>query len=120
MAFGMDLRVRVLTAVDGGQKTGAVAARFAVSPAWVRRLKQRRREAGEVAPRPRPPRPGKLAGRDAELLAAVAARPDITLAELKRALALPVALSTLCGALERLGLSRKKSRSGRPSRTART
>lgn len=120
MAFGMDLRVRVLGAIDAGQETGAVAARFAVSPAWVRRLKQRRRETGEVAPRPRPPRPGERAGREPELLAAVAARPDITLAELRQALALPVALSTLAAALGRLGLTRKKSPSGRPSKTART
>lgn len=120
MTFGMDLRLWVLAAVDTGHKTGVVAERFAVSPAWVRRLKQRRREAGEVAPRPRPPRPGKLAGREPELLAAVAARPDTTPAELRRSLARPVALSTRCGALKRLGLTRKKSRSGRPSRTART
>lgn len=116
----MDLRVRVLAACDDGDPTAEVADRFAVSPAWVRRLKQRRRETGEVGPRAAPPRRGKLAGRDAEPLAAVAAAPDATLAELRRSLALPVALSTLCVALRRLGLTRKKSRSGRRSRTGRT
>ena len=115
----MELRVRVLAALDAGQKSGAVAGRFAVSSAWVRRLRQRRRETGEVAPRPRAPRRGKLAGREAELLAAVAARPDATLAELRRDLGLPVALSTLCVALRRLGLTRKKSRSTPPSASAR-
>ena len=120
MAFGMDLRVRVLAACDDGDPTGEVAERFAVSPAWVRRLKQRRRETGEVGPRPHPPRPGELAGREADLLAAVAATPDLTLAELRRSLGLPVALSTLAAALGRLGLTRKKSRSGRPRRAGRT
>ena len=118
MAYGVDLRSRVLAACDEGDPTGEVAERFAVSPAWVRRLKQRRRETGEVAPRPRPPRRTKLAGREADLLAAVAARPDATLAELRRGLALPVSISTLAVALTRLGLTRKKSRSGRRSATA--
>jgi DNA-binding PucR family transcriptional regulator len=42
----------VLAACDAGQKTKAVAVRFGVSPAWVRRLKQHRRERdGDIAPR---------------------------------------------------------------------
>jgi transposase len=48
--LSMDLRTRVLTHCDSGMKTKAVAEKFSVSPAWVRRLKQRRRETGEVAP----------------------------------------------------------------------
>ncbi len=120
MAFGMDLRVRGPAACDDGDSAAEVADRFAVSPAWVRRLKQRRRETGQAGPRPHPPRRGELAGRNADLLAAVAATPDITLAELKRSPGLPVAISTLAVALGRLGLTRKKSRSGRPSGTDRT
>ena len=119
MAFGMALRVRVLAACDDGETTAEAADRFAVRPAWVRRLKQRRRETGEVGPRAGPPRRGKLAGRDAEVPAAAAA-PGITLAELRRSPDLPVARSALCVALRRLGLTREKSPSGRPSRTART
>ena len=76
----------------------------------MRRLRQRRRETGSAAPKPRSPRRGKLAGREDDLRAAVAARPDATLAELRRELGLAVALSTLCVALKRLGLTRKKRR----------
>ena len=60
-AYSMDLRTRVLAAVDGGAGTRAVAERFAVSASWVRRLKQRRAATGEVAPRPGGHRPPALA-----------------------------------------------------------
>ena len=50
-AYSLDLRERVLADCDAGLGTTATAAKYRVSPAWVRRLKQRRREAGEVAPR---------------------------------------------------------------------
>ena len=43
-AYSLDLRTRVLAACDAGKKTKQVAEQFSVSPAWVRRLKQRRRE----------------------------------------------------------------------------
>jgi hypothetical protein len=33
-------------------KTKQIAEVFAVSPAWARRIKQRRRETGEITPRP--------------------------------------------------------------------
>ena len=36
---------------DAGMKASAVAVKYHVSASWVRRLKQRRRETGEVAPR---------------------------------------------------------------------
>ena len=42
-AYSIDLRVRVFKDLDGGMKTSAVAVKYSVSPAWVRRLKQRRR-----------------------------------------------------------------------------
>ena len=57
------------------------------------------------------------AGRIRELIAAT---PDMTLAELKRALGVAVALSTLWAAVAKLGLTVKKKSTGRPSRTART
>ncbi|HEY7426181.1 MAG TPA: helix-turn-helix domain-containing protein [Gemmataceae bacterium] len=54
----MDLRQRVLQDCDSGLPTQAVADKYRVSPAWVRRLKQRRRQSGRVAlsaPRRPPP-----------------------------------------------------------------
>ena len=59
-AYSMDLRERVLKDADAGLKTGAIADKYSVSPAWVRRLKQRRAATGEVAPRQQ--RHGPLAG----------------------------------------------------------
>ena len=50
-AYSMNLRERVLKDLDSGLKTSAVAQNYTVSPAWVRRLKQRRQATNEVAPR---------------------------------------------------------------------
>jgi transposase len=117
----MDLRERVLKDCDGGSGTKAVAAKYAVSEAWVRRLKQRRRETGRVAPveQRRGPRPAWEVHAEA-IRAAVRAAPDLTLAEYRVRFALPVSRSALDRALRALGLTRKKSPSGRPSRTGRT
>lgn len=117
----MDLRERVLRACDDGAGTRAVAERFAVSGSWVRRLKQRRREDGQVAPRsPRNARPPKLAAHADRLRQWITAQPDLTLAELRDRLGVAVALATLWAAVRRLGFTVKKKSSGRPSRTART
>ena len=50
-AYSMDLRERLLLDSDAGMKAADVAAKYRVSGSWVRLLKQRRRETGEVAPR---------------------------------------------------------------------
>ena len=50
-AYSMDLRTRVLRDSAHGMKADAVADKYQVSASWVRRLKQRRRETGEVTPR---------------------------------------------------------------------
>ena len=47
----MDLRERALLDSDAGMKAADVAAKYRVSGSWVRLLKQRRRDTGEVAPR---------------------------------------------------------------------
>ena len=50
-AYSRDLRERILRDSDAGMTAVAVAEKYDVSRAWVDRLKQRRRETGEVAPR---------------------------------------------------------------------
>lgn len=115
-----DIRERVLAAADAGGGTRAVAARFMVSESWVRRLKQRRREAGETAPRVPRRRPPALAAQADAIRRAVADTPDATLAELKTRLGLATSSATLWRAVRALGLTVKKKSSGRPSRTART
>ena len=119
--YSMDLRERVLADCDGGMGTPAVAAKYRVSASWVRRLKQRRRESGAVAPRsPRNHRPRLLAPHADRLRELIAAHPDLTLTEIRQRLALAASLGTLWEAIRRLGLTVKKKSSGRPSRIART
>lgn len=120
-AYSDDLRAKVLAACDAGQTTKAVAERFAVSASWVRRVKQVRRESGRVsaAPHGGGHRPGWVTHADA-IRQAVREAPDATLAEHHARLAPPFSPATLARAIAALGLSRKKSRCGRASRTART
>jgi transposase len=107
--YSPDLRERVLADCDAGMATSKVAAKFSVSTAWVRRLKQRRRETGSTAPveqRHGPePRWAEHAGRIAE---AVRERPDDTLAEHRERLGLPLSVATLSRAMRALGLTVKK------------
>jgi transposase len=118
-AYSQDLRDRVLAAGDRGMPTKQVSEVFGVSPAWVRRLKQRRRETGETSPRP-------MGGATvikidmARLAELVRAQPDATLKELRERLGIRCAESAVCMALQRLGLSFKKRRSTRRSRIVRT
>jgi transposase len=119
-AYSMDLRERVLKDCDARMRTAAVAAKYSVSPSWVRRLKQRQR-TGQVAPaRQRPgPRPGWEPYAD-RIRVAVREAPDLTLREYLERFSLPVSKSALARGLAALGLSRKKSRAGPASRAART
>ena len=120
-AYSMDLRERVLRDCDGGMGTKDVAEKYSVSESWVRRLKQRRRETKRVAPADHRhgPKPGWEAHAD-KIRLAVREAPDLTLREYIDRYALPVSRSALARGLAALGLSRKKSRSGPASRTART
>src|SRR5947209_5004482 len=109
-AYSVDLRQRVLAACDDGMGTAEVAETFAVSQSWVRRVKQRRREAGELAPRVRGrtgPAPILAAhrGRLAELAQAA---PDLSAAEYRDRLGVAAAPVTVWRALRALGLTFKK------------
>lgn len=118
-AYSQDLRDRVLAACDRGMATRDVAEVFQVSRAWVRRVKQRRREHGETGPR-KMGGPGPVKIDRTRLAELVAERPDATLKELRDALGIDCAQSSICAALKRMNLSFKKRRSMRPSRTGRT
>lgn len=119
IAYSMDLRDRVLADCDAGMKTKVAALKYRVSPAWVRRLKQHRRERGDIVPR----RGGGSRGRkiDRERLATlVRERPDATLVELRDQLGAAVTAWAIGKALRELGLSYKKSHFAPPNRTGRT
>ena len=119
-AYSTDLRERVIAACDAGDATREqVAARLSVSVPWIRKLLRRRRETGSIEPKPRgggraPAFDAEAAGR---LREAVRADDDATLAELGRAAGVSCCASAVHRALARLGVTRKKSRGGRPNRT---
>jgi transposase len=119
-AYSKDLRQRVLADCDGGMEIRQVAVKYRVSESWIRRLRQRRRENGEVAPRTRAtPSPKWLPYAEA-LEQLIADRPDATLSELKAELGFPFSLPTLSRALQALRYTFKKKSSARRSRTGRT
>lgn len=109
-----EFRGEVLAACDANVGTRAVAARFRVSESWVRRIVQRRRETGQIAPQVAAPRPPKWRAWADWLLAKLAARPDVYLrelqAELKQELGEEVCLTTIGNACRALEQSRKKRR----------
>ena len=122
-AYGQDLRDRVLAAE--GLPVREVAERLSVSPSCVVKVRARLREAGEREARPQR---NHLPPRLAPVLSALRTRsdavPDATVAEL-RAWAeaehgVRVSHPVMWKVLARLGLTRKKSGSVRPSRIAPT
>lgn len=107
--FSNDLRLRIHEARQAGDSTAEVAQRFSVSPAFVRRLQQRFRQTGSLAPKPGGHGPArKLAAHEETLCQAVRECPDATPAEHRARLKLPAARVTVWRALRRLGLTRKK------------
>jgi transposase len=110
-AYSMDLRVRVLADCDAGMNTSAVAGKYSVSPAWVRRLKQRRAAGLGTEPfKGRPgPKPSLAHGADADRLGRLAAgEPDLSAREYRDRLGLACHPTTVWRALRRLGLTLKK------------
>jgi len=125
VAYGQDLRDRVLAARDAGQSVRAVAERFSVSPSHVAKADGRWRRTGERRARRSSGRPpAKILVHLPALAERITVQPDATLAELRGWLlaerGAAVGLVTVWRALKRFGVTLKKSKSGRPSRTIRT
>jgi transposase len=108
-AISMDLRLRIFQAREEGESTVEVAERFQVSPAFVRRLLQRHRETGSLAPKtgPRGPK-AKLIPRHEDIRELIAEKPDLTAAEVRAQLQLDVSTNTVWRTLVILGLTFKK------------
>jgi transposase len=120
--LSLDLRTRILAAYDAGEGTReTVAARFRVSLGMVKKLLQQRRRTGDLAARHRySGRKPLIVGTHRRALRALLERqPDLTLAELRRAVALACSLPAIHYALQKMGLTYKKRHSGPASRTAR-
>lgn len=108
-AYSQDLRVRVLADCDEGLTSSQVALRYRVSESWVRRLKQRRRQTGSIAPKVQRygPKP-KWVQFAEQLTEELRQKPDLTLEELRTRLGGKLSAATIWRALKALGLSLKK------------
>ena len=108
--LSVDLRQRVLADFLGGLTFAAPGRKYSVTAEWVRRFIRRHQATGEVAARP--PVAKKLPfhrRHEAELRAAVAADPNLTLDGLRATLGLAVSIGTLHAALRALRISFKKN-----------
>jgi transposase len=107
----MDFRQSVAAARESGMETQEVTETFGCCPSWVRRLMQRKREGGSVAPRQRRQADQRKIDEQQRqrLREFIAQRPDATLAELIEALKLNVHPGTLSRTLTAMDLPLKKS-----------
>jgi transposase len=114
-----DLRSRVIEVVEGGMSRRAAAARFAVSTSSAVRWAAAWRSAGRVGAKPQggDQRSHRIEAFGATILAAVAARVDITLVELAALLrerhGARFAPSSVWRFLDRHGVTVKKNRTRR-------
>ena len=122
--YSVDLRERVVRAVEGGASRRAAAAKFEVSISFVVKLMQRWHQRGTLQPdRIGGWKEATLAAHGERLRALVATEPDLTIAELRRRLAdegIATSRSGVGRFLAAAGLTRKKRRCTPPSRTVRT
>jgi transposase len=121
--ISLDLRERILAAYD--QKEGTreeVARRFRVSLGLVKKLLQQRRRTGDLRPRHRYSgrKPTLVQRHQQGLRALLARKPDLTLEEMRQALAVGCTLQAIHYLLERMGLTYKKRLSGPANKTAPT
>ena len=122
VAYSMDLRQRVVAAVDAGEDSQQdIARRFSVSARWIRKLLAQRANTGSIAPKPKAGGRKLLIQGDAadSLRSAVAQSPDATLEELGQAIGFDGCIMTIWRSLRRLKITRKKSRCGLRSNSIR-
>ena len=119
-AYSLDLRERIIRAVESEEQTKrAVAAQFEVHESFIYKLLRQRREVGHVAPLPHGGgHTAKLQEKQLALLTdLVAQNPDATLDELctqlQKKARVKVGRTTLWRGLETLDLPRKKRPNGR-------
>lgn len=112
-ALSIDLRERVLKAVDGGLSCRQAADRFEVSASSAIRWRDRRRKEGDCGPKALggDRRSGRIEAYAALILSLIDEKPDMTLAELQARLAekrIGAGIGTLWRFFKRRGITRKK------------
>ena len=121
--LSLDLRERILASYDHHEGTRAeVAHRYRVSLGMVKKLLQQRRRIGDIAPRHHCSgrKPTIVDSHQRQMRTLLGRKPDLTLKELRVAVALECTLPAIHYVLKKMGLTYKKRRSGPASRTVRT
>ena len=124
-ALSLDLRTRVLAAVAGGLSCRKAAERFGVSASSAIRWRALERAQGDARPKALggDRRSGRIEAHAGVILELVESTPDITLVEIKAALAdkgVGVGIGTLWRFFDRRRITLKKRRHTPPSRTVPT
>ena len=124
-ALSLDLRERVIAAIEGGVSCRQAAERFGVGKASAIRWHARYRAEGEIAAKPMggERHSHRIEAHAALILQAYEARPQVYLREVRDALQYHSATASLSGLsrfFRRHGITRKKGISTQPSRAART
>jgi transposase len=124
--LSLDLRQRVIGAINAGQSCRAAAARFGIAPSMAVKWRRLWRETGSVAPRAQggDKRSGRIEALGPAIFAMVETAVHITLAEITERLEAEhgerFAPSTVHRFFRRHGWTFKKSRLTPPSRSAPT
>jgi transposase len=124
-SLSVDLRKRVVAAIEGGMSRRKAAAHFRVGVSSAIRWVAQARETGEVAPRRQggDRRSRAIEAQAGRILAQIEAKPDSTLEELKAALAADghlFSISALSRFFQRRKITLKKRPRTPPSRSGRT
>ena len=124
-SLSVDLRRRVVAAVESGMSRRQAAERFGVGVSSAIRWVAQWRLTGDLSPKPRGGlRPGRIEGHGDLIMAWVETEPDLTLQEIAAKLEAVVGYrpppSVVHGFFKRRGMTRKKRRPTLPSKTGRT
>lgn len=121
--LSLDLRERILSSYDQEDSTREqIARRYRVSLGMVKKLLQQRRRTGAIGPRHHYSgrKPMIVPEHHRQMRFLLGRKPDMTLKELRQAVQLNCTLPAIHYALQKMGLTYKKRRSGRASKTGRT
>lgn len=121
--LSLDLRERILASYDREEGTRQeIADRYRVSLAMVKKLLQQRRRIGDIGPLHHRSgrKPMILKEHRRQMRSLLGKKPDLTLKELRTALAVECSLPAIHYVLEELGLTYKKRHCGPANRAART
>jgi transposase len=123
-AYSMDLRIRVVAAIDNGNTIEEVGEIFGVGKTFIKDLLKRRREKDSIAALPHAGGASRLIDEQTEQLIREKVKQlvDVTLLELieyvEKKTKVKVSKPTMSRALKRMGLARKKKYRGNRKKRA--